>query len=148
LKSEAEGSLAGKTKNKSAGRVLGGRERSIADLKYSIIQTAQQARGQIVQRTTQIRLKNLDLDGYALEQHIRELMDLQEDRCALTGIPFQFKDENADPHLLPSPDRIDSEGHYQIGNIQIVCQFVNFWKRASPNEEFIRLLTLVRGTEA
>jgi hypothetical protein len=143
LRFEEEGKL--EAAGKDAGRILGARERSILDLKYSIIQTAQQARGQTVQRTTQVKLKNLDLNDYELEKHIRDLMKLQEDRCALTGIPFQFKDIDADSNLLPSPDRIDSDGHYEIGNIQVVCQFVNYWKRATPNDEFIRLLTLVRG---
>ena len=126
---------------------LGARERSILDMKFSIIQTVQQARGQTVEQTVQMKLKNLGLDEYALEAHIRELMKLQGDRCALTGIPFQFKGDEADPNLLPSPDRIDSQGHYEPGNLQIVCRFVNFWKGASPNDEFMRLLMLVRGIE-
>jgi hypothetical protein len=50
--------------------------------------------------------------------------------------------------LLPSVDRIDSNGHYEAGNLQVVCQFVNFWKGSSDNEEFKRLLMLVRGGDA
>jgi hypothetical protein len=145
LRLEEKGEL--EITGKDTGRILGARERSILDLKYSITQTAMQARGQTVQRTTQIKLKNLDLNEYELEKHIRDLMKLQEDRCALTGGPFQFKDADTDPNLLPSPDRIDSGGHYEIGNIQIVCQFVNYWKRATPNDEFIRLLGIVRGVK-
>ena len=40
-------------------------------------------------------------------------------------------------------DRIDSNGHYEFGNLQVVCQFVNFWKSDSDNSEFKRLLRLV-----
>ena len=50
-------------------------------------------------------------------------------------------------NLRPSVDRIDSNGHYEHGNLQIVCQFVNFWKADSNNEEFKRLLMLVRSAE-
>jgi len=143
LKLKAEGTLESSRKN--SGRILGAREVSIAQLKYSIIQTAQQANGQIVQRSSQMKVKNLNLNEYELDTHIRELLRLQEDRCALTGIPFQFKGEHSDPNLLPSPDRIDSNGHYEIGNIQIVCQFVNFWKRATPNDEFMKLLVALHS---
>jgi hypothetical protein len=52
-----------------------------------------------------------------------------------------------DKNLLPSVDRKDSNGHYEVGNLQIVCQFINFWKGDSDNEEFKRLLMLVRGLE-
>jgi hypothetical protein len=133
------------SRGKDAGRILGARERSILDLKFSIVQTAQRSRGQLVEQTTRLKIKNLGFDEYALEQHIRELMKLQEDRCALTGIPFHFKDDHADSNFLPSPDRIDSNGHYEPGNIQIVCRFINFWKADTANDEFLALLKLVRG---
>ena len=82
-----------------------------------------------------------------LEKHIASLLDVQGDRCALTGIPFQFHGPDMDKNLLPSVDRKDSNGHYEVGNLQIVCQFINFWKGDSDNEEFKRLLMLVRGLE-
>ena len=72
------------------------------------------------------------------------MLDVQRDRCALTGIRFNFMGPDADKNLLPSVDRIDSNGHDEAGNLQIVCQFINFWKGDSDNEEFKRLLTLVR----
>jgi len=65
----------------------------------------------------------------------------------LTGIPFQFLSLEVDKKLLPSLDRIDSAGHYEEGNLQVVCQFINFWKADSDNAEFQRLLMLVRGVE-
>jgi len=125
------------------GRIVEARERCIVDMKYSIIQTAQQSRGQTVERLVQLKVKDLGFDQYQLDTHLRQLMHLQEDRCALTGIPFQF--DGDDLHLRPSPDRKDSSGHYVAGNIQIVCRFVNFWKRDTPNEDFVRLLSLVRA---
>jgi hypothetical protein len=50
-------------------------------------------------------------------------------------------------NLLPSLDRIDSDSHYEVGNFQVVCQFVNFCKGDGDNAEFQRLLMLVRGVE-
>jgi hypothetical protein len=44
-------------------------------------------------------------------------------------------------------DRIDSSGHYEDGNLQVVCQFINFWKGDSENELFARLLMLVRNQD-
>jgi hypothetical protein len=76
------------------------------------------------------------------------MADLQDNRCALTGIPFHFHGPDVDKNLLPSLDRIDSDGNYELGNLQVVCQFVNFWKGDSDNEEFRRMLMLVRGEEA
>ena len=83
-----------------------------------------------------------------LEKLIASLLDIQDDRCALTGIRLQFHGPEADKNLLPSLDRIDSDGHYEAGNLQVVCQFISFWKGDCDNEEFKHLLMLVRGVEA
>jgi hypothetical protein len=45
---------------------------------------------------------------------------------------------------MPSLDRKDSSRGYEPGNLQIVCRFVNFWKSATPDSEFSRLLALLR----
>ncbi len=58
-----------------------------------------------------------------------------------------MRGEHTDENLLPSLDRKDSSGHYERENLQVVCRFVNFWKSDSDNEEFKRLLMLVRGVE-
>ncbi|WP_299663147.1 hypothetical protein [uncultured Ruegeria sp.] len=34
---------------------------------------------------------------------------------------------------------------YSAENVQLVCRFINFWKQASPDDEFRRLINLVRG---
>ncbi|MER9306663.1 hypothetical protein [Mesorhizobium sp. M0496] len=75
-----------------------------------------------------------------IEQLIAWLLDIQENRCALSGIPFDFGGSDADKALMPSVDRIDSDGHYEDGNLQIVCRFINAWKSDSDDEEFRRLL--------
>ena len=76
--------------------------------------------------------------------HVGELSENQEGRCALTGIPFQYRGEHDDELLLASLDRKDSNGHYEKSNLQVVCRFVNFWKGDAPNDKFLWLLKLVR----
>ncbi len=82
-----------------------------------------------------------------LETHIRLLLDRQERRCALTGIPLEFKGQHTNKHFLVSLDRIDSSKHYSEDNLQVVCRFVNGWKSDMPNDEFVNLLAAVRGEE-
>ncbi|WP_206664656.1 hypothetical protein [Dankookia rubra] len=144
-KLEDHGEGDGSAARKDAGRVLGGRDRSIIEMRLSIENTTRNSNGQIVERT--LKNKDLRMSADELDRLLRSLMTVQQDRCALTGIPFHFHGPDADKNLLPSPDRIDSDGHYEAGNVQIVCRFINQWKGPSDNEEFRRLLTLVRGVE-
>ena len=146
LKLESEGSITRAAGTKDAGRFLTGREKSIIAMRLSVENTVKNANGQIVQRI--LKNKELRMNTAELEKLIASLLDLQDSRCALTGIPFQFLGPEADKSLLPSLDRIDSAGHYEVGNLQVVCQFINFWKGDSDNEEFRRLLMLVRDEEA
>ena len=145
LKREAEGTLERAPGGRDEGRVLGGRERSVAEMRYSVENTVRNSSRQTVGR--RVKNKDLGMTGAELERHFASLLELQGERCALTGIPFRFHGAGADDNLLPSVDRIDSNGHYEAGNMQIVCRFVNFWKSDTPDEEFRRLLTLVRGEE-
>jgi hypothetical protein len=128
---------------RDAGRVAGARAKAIVNMRLSIEATVRNANRQQVSRT--IKNKELLIDHREIEGLLERLLEIQGDRCALTGIPFRFDGE--DPCLLPSADRIDSHGHYAEGNIQIVCRFINFWKSSSANDEFSRLLKLVQ-TEA
>lgn len=78
-------------------------------------------------------------------KYVMGLLRAQGNRCALTGVPIEPDGLTRDPELAPSLDRIDSDGHYEPGNLQVVCWFANRWKSDRPNEEFRRLLELVRG---
>jgi hypothetical protein len=109
---------------------------------YSIQQTVKNSNGQLALRA--IKNKELRITSGDLEKLLDHLMHLQDDRCALTGIRFHRHGEGSDGNLLPSADRIDSDGHYEPGNIQIVCRFINFWKGDMDNEAFRRLLALIR----
>ena len=134
-----------KKDGKDPGRVLGGRETSIIEMRHSVEHIVRNANGQLEQRT--VKNKELRMTSADLEKLLGSLLDLQGDRCALTGIRFHFAGPDADLNLRPSVDRIDSNGHYEHGNLQIVCRFVNFWKSDTDNEEFKQLLMLVRGED-
>mgnify|MGYP003582908133 CR=1 FL=1 len=63
-------------------------------------------------------------------------------RCAITKIELDLT--GSDPDLGPSLDRKDSTGHYEPGNVQVVAWFVNRWKSDDWQENFERLLGLLR----
>jgi hypothetical protein len=104
-------------------------------------QTAKQSKGQTVART--VKNKDLRLSKEALIAHLKELLDETDYRCAITGLVLQA--DGPDDQLRPSLDRIDSGGHYETGNLQVVARFINFWKQAIPDAEFRRQLAMVRG---
>ena len=143
LKEEVNGELTGQ--NRASEKLLGAREKSIADIKYSVGKTVFNSNGQVV--PTKVKDKQLHMTDDQLDKKIRELLDIQGDRCAITGIPFQFQGAHEDSNLLPSLDRIDSDGHYEADNLQLVCRFINFWKQAADDKEFRRLIMLVRGQD-
>ena len=145
LKREAAGELAVPSGLPSDGRVLGSREKSVIAMRASVENTVKGSNGQVVERV--VKNKELRMSLYELEVTIARLLDMQKNCCALTGISFQFHGGEVDKNLLPSLDRIDSNGHYEDGNLQVVCRFINFWKSDSDNEIFAGLLMLVRGAE-
>ena len=81
----------------------------------------------------------------AAQDYALKLMEEREGLCALTGLRMLLDDERGDDQCRFSLDRIDSSKHYEPGNLQVVCKFVNLWKGAMDNEEFKRLIGLVRG---
>ena len=99
LKREAEGTLDRASGGRDEGRVLGGRERAVAEMRYSVENTVRNASGQTVGR--RVKNKELCMTGAALERHIAGLLELQGERCALTGIPFRLHGAGAEDNLLP-----------------------------------------------
>lgn len=103
-------------------------------------QTAKQSCDQTVERT--VKNKDLRLSKEALLEHLNELLDATGDRCAITGLVLKF--DGSDDQLHPSLDRIDSDGHYEAGNLQVVAHFINRWKTDTVDFEFRRLIAMVR----
>ena len=104
-------------------------------------QTAKQSRGQTVGRI--VKNKEQKLSKEELIKHIEKLLAETGDRCAITNLKLEFEGPN--DQLRPSLDRIDSNGHYERGNLQVVARFINRWKSDTPDNEFRRLIAIVRG---
>ena len=107
------------------------------------IQTVAQANGQVVERTE----KSKDM-GFASEEDLRSyivaLIADQDRHCALTDLPINLSETEGDPEMRASLDRINSSGHYEAGNLQIVCKFANRWKGADNDAEFRRVVEIIK----
>jgi hypothetical protein len=118
---------------------------SVTDMAIQAMTTAANANGQTVERTTKI--KNFGFsDRSELERYLHDLLEAHDSRCALSGVPLQFKGSHDDSQLLCSLDRINSNGDYERGNIQVVCRFINRWKSDMEDNEFRRLLGVLLQT--
>lgn len=111
-------------------------------LSNTVKSTSSKSNGQKVKRT--IKNKKLEIPEDRLKEIIQNLRKKQKGQCALSGLKLNYSKNGGDHQLHPSIDRIDSSGHYSEDNIQIVCKFINFWKQAQRDDEFKRLLSLVR----
>lgn len=130
-----------KLERQNTGEIKDARFRAVWRMATQAEQTAKQSYGQTIERT--IKNKDLRLSKEALISHINELLDETGSRCAITGLTLQL--EGPDDQLQPSLDRIDSNGHYDAGNLQVVARFINFWKSDTEDTEFRRLIAIVRG---
>jgi len=135
-------------KAKAAGRnpvlVFNAKQLTVASMVMTAYDTAKHSYGQQVNRT--VKSKEVKFSGKEeFERYVETLIDDQEGLCAVTGIRLQFEKEYEDSELLCSLDRIDSDRHYEIDNLQVVCRFVNRWKSDSNDDEFRRLIDLVRA---
>jgi hypothetical protein len=130
-----------KLERQNNGEIKDARFKAVWSMANQAEQTARQSYGQTVERT--VKNKDLRLSKEALIAHLNELLDETGNRCAITGLTLNF--EGSDHQLRPSLDRIDSNGHYEAENLQVVARFINFWKRETEDTEFRRLIAVVRG---
>jgi hypothetical protein len=120
LRLAAEGALSHGGEGKDAGRVLGGWEKSIIAMRLVVENTVKNSYRQTVQRT--VKNKELRMTSAELEKLIAVLarpsgQTLRAHRHTVSGPRPGLGNKN----LLPSLDRIDSDGHYEPGNLQVVC---------------------------
>lgn len=118
-------------------------QRAAVRMAMAAFTTAAHSNGQEVKRT--IKNKEIRFTKPDLERYLVALMESQEGLCALTDLPLQMDGQHEDAELLPSLDRIDSDGHYEEGNLQVVCRFANRWKNDDKDLNFRRLIHVVRG---
>jgi len=123
------------------------RQRAVVRMAMTARDTVAAANGQQIQKT----VKNKELkfpSAQELEHYLIQLLEMQEGLCAATGLTLQYDGEHDDVEMLCSLDRIDSDGHYEVGNLQVVCRFVNRWKGDSNDESFRRLIGVVRSVRS
>lgn len=85
-----------------------------------------------------------DIDFKVTIEEIWNLFLIQERRCALTGLTLRFKLGKRDPgKTTASLDRIDSDGIYEIENLQWVHVKINRMKSVFPQDEFIEFCRMV-----
>ena len=124
--------------------IFNARQRAVVRMAMTVQDTVKAANGQQVQRT--VKNKELKFPSMQeLEHYLSQLLAMQEGLCAVTGLSLQYDGEHEDKEMLCSLDRIDSDGHYEVGNLQVVCRFVNRWKGDSNDESFRRLIGVVRS---
>jgi hypothetical protein len=117
-------------------------KKTFFNMAYSAWETTKNSNGQIEER--KVKEKNFGFPSReALQAYIEALYGEQGGLCALTGITLQFIG-GVDHQLCCSLDRIDSSGHYEAGNLQVVCKFINIWKGPRDDNEFKRLIGVVR----
>lgn len=127
-----------------AGTVYNARQKAAWRMANTAMKTVAQANGQQLPKT--VKIKNIGFTSQIeIEKYVLGLLDLQEGICALTDLSYYLDGETDDTAMLCSLDRIDSTGHYEPGNLQIVCRFANEWKSSRDNTEFKRLIEVVRG---
>jgi hypothetical protein len=126
---------------KGAAKVFNPLELTAARMAQTALDTAAQS-GQISEAQKKDK-KFLFERRRELEIYATELIRGQEGLCALTGLEMLLDGMDGDPELRCSLDRINSSGHYERGNLQVVCKFANRWKSASDNGEFKRLISLL-----
>ncbi|HYG29865.1 MAG TPA: hypothetical protein VD887_06595 [Allosphingosinicella sp.] len=126
----------------TGGRVFNRREIAVAMMVRRAMSTA--ARSNAQQELRRVKNKEVRFASQReFEEYVDALISAQEGLCALSEIALQF-DEREDLDLCCSLDRIESDGHYERGNLQVVCRFINRWKSDAVDGDFRRLLNLVR----
>lgn len=133
----------GRAQAPGAVRYASARTKSIVEMAYN----ASAAAGQSGAVSMSIKKeKQIHHEQRELERIIGGLIEEQGGLCNLTGLPLQWRGSHEDAAMLASLDRVDSDGHYAVGNLQIVCRFANQWKSNTPDGEFRRLLGMVRAS--
>lgn len=129
--------------NKAPVVIYSAAQRSAYRMASTAMATTMSSNGQEVTRTVKNKEFRFDSEK-ALQDYLEALLVAQDNTCAITALPLQFDGEHTDSEMLCSLDRIDSNGHYEAGNLQIVCRFVNRWKSDSEDHEFRRLVRLLQ----
>ena len=94
---------------------------------------------------TKYRAKGKGWEHDITTGYLRGLYYGQEGLCALSGMKMTIRGalRTHENWMSISADRIDSEGGYTQGNVQLVCTGVNKIKGSMTDEEFIKFCSKV-----
>ena len=125
-------------------RLHGELEMRALKMAYEIEYRTQRSNGQTETRTVKAKAFGFNT-ATDLSEYIMALWRKQNGLCVLTGLPMLLDAPiGASSALVVSVDRIDSDGHYAPGNLQLTCQFANLWKSDTTDEDFHALIDIVR----
>lgn len=123
-------------------RVFSNLEKTIWRAVNTIESTVAQADGRIEE--TIRKVKQQMVSSLELREYLEDLYRQQEELCAATGLRMLLDGDEGSADFKLSVDRIDSNGHYEPSNLQLVCQFANFWKSHRDDKRFKELIAIVR----
>lgn len=129
-------------RKKNPATTFNARQKAIWRMAATAKGTVDFANGQQVLKT--VKNKDLLIPEQELMPFLEALLAEQDGMCAITDLRLQYDGDEDDKEMLCSLDRIDSNGHYEKDNLQIVCRFVNRWKSSGDDQEFRRLIRIVR----
>lgn len=100
--------------------------------------------GSFIQRYSR-KVKNTGMEWNLTLDYLNDLYAEQDRKCALTGIPISFENENLEAgyKCTASIDRIDSNRGYLVGNVQLVHKDINMMKNKYDQQYFIEMCRLV-----
>lgn len=78
-----------------------------------------------------------DIDYDITIDELLRIWELQNGKCALTGIELSFPKHSKDYSNTASLDRIDSNKGYVVGNVQWVHKIINIMKMDLDQSDFI-----------
>lgn len=99
----------------------------------NIFSTVANANGQTVEKT--VKVKNSHHNHSDWHLILCRLLVEQNCRCKITGRKLVPKGQAETNWLQPSVDRIDSNGHYEEGNVQVVSWAANRAKGDLPPDQ-------------
>lgn len=83
-----------------------------------------------------VKHRNKILDATVTVEDLARQWEIQQGRCALSGVPLTLRTRVKDTSSTASVDRIDSTKGYQPENIQWVHKAINQMKMDLPESEF------------
>ncbi|MCU0881288.1 MAG: hypothetical protein MUF14_01310 [Hyphomonadaceae bacterium] len=125
------------------GRIFSPKEKMAARIAQTILDTVASADGRTVISKAKIMRRALSRTEW--ENAISLIFDIQEGRCAYSDLPMQLDSIGTDKEMWVSLDRRNSDGHYDLDNVHLVCRFINRWKGADDHELFQRLIATLRS---